>query len=468
MSYQDFIAAKLCLVAPSGLSCVPELAGPLFPHQKALTTWALKRGRAAIFADTGLGKTRMELAWADAVQRATGQQVLILTPLAVAAQMLREAQIMGIAACVIRDPDDQWKAPIGIVNYERIHKCDVTALGGVVLDESSIIKHHTAKTLGLLMETFKATPYKLCATATPAPNDFTELGNHAEFLGICTRSEMLAEYFCHDGGETQVWRLKGHARPQFWRWVSTWGAMVQSPADLGFDAKAYELPALDVSEHRIEISAAAAAAAAGGTLFALEASTLTERREAKRGSLSARVEACAALVNADRQPWIVWCELNDESDALKKAIPDAVEIRGSLDADEKEARINAFSDGRTRVLISKSSITGFGLNWQHCCRMAFVGLTDSYESYYQAVRRCWRFGQTRPVHVHLYAGALEGSILRNLQRKEADAKAMSLELSRETREAVMAEVIGQQQRETNTYTAAKRISAPAWLVTEAA
>lgn len=464
MSYQDFIGRKLCLVPPSGLGKVPELAGPLFPHQKALTSWALKRGRAAIFADTGLGKTRMELAWADAVHKATGQQVLILTPLAVAAQMLREAKIMGIQACVVREPDDQWNAPICIVNYERVHKCEVIALAGVVLDESSIIKHHTAKTLGLLMETFRATPYKLCATATPAPNDWTELGNHAEFLGICTRSEMLAEYFCHDGGETQVWRLKGHARSQFWRWVSTWGAMVQSPADLGFDAAAYDLPPLQVQEHRIEVDAKPAE----GSLFALEASSLTERRDAKRGSLEARVAACAALVNGDQQPWIVWCELNDESNALKKAIPDAVEIRGSLDADEKEARILEFSEGKTRVLISKSSITGFGLNWQHCCRMAFVGLTDSYESYYQAVRRCWRFGQAKPVQVHLFAGALEGSILRNLMRKEADAKAMSLELSRETHDAVMAEVIGQQTRETNTYTAAKRISAPAWLTSEAA
>ena len=240
--------------------------------------------------------------------------------------------------------------------------------------------------------------------------------------------------------------------------------MVQSPADLGFDAAAYDLPPLQVEEHRIEVDAKPVE----GSLFALEASSLAERRDAKRGSLEARVAACAELVNSDRQPWIVWCELNDESDALKKAIPDAIEVRGSLDADEKEARILAFSEGRTRVLISKSSITGFGLNWQHCSRMAFVGLTDSYESYYQAVRRCWRFGQSKAVQVHLFAGALEGSILRNLMRKEADAKAMSLELARETHDAVMAEVIGQQTRETNTYKAAKRISAPAWLTSEAA
>lgn len=463
MSYSDFLQGKLRTMLPSGLSAVDGLAGPMFPHQVALTTWSLKRGRAAIFADTGLGKTRMELAWADAVHRHTGRQVVILTPLAVAAQMLREAHAMSLQACVVRESEDQT-APICICNYERLHKLDIDRYAGVVLDESSIIKHHTAKTLALLIETFGPTPYKLCATATPAPNDWTELGNHAEFLGIRSRSEMLAEYFCHDGGETQVWRLKGHARSAFWRWVSSWGAMVQSPADLGFDASAYELPPLIVKEHRVEVQAQAAA----GSLFALEASTLSERREAKRGSLQARVDACAALVNADPQSWVVWCELNDESAALAAAIPGAVEIRGSQDADDKESRIAAFSEGRARVIVSKASITGWGLNWQHCRRMAFVGATDSWEGYYQAIRRCWRFGQTQPVHVHIFSGVLEESILRNLQRKEADAKALGLELARETHDAVMAEVIGQQTRETNTYHAAKRISPPSWLKSEAA
>lgn len=462
MEYAAFIKDKLCLVPPSGLSEIPTLAGPLFPHQQALTTWALKRGRAAIFADTGLGKTRMELAWADAVHRATGGQVIILTPLAVAAQMLCEAEVMGISACIVRDPDDQWKAPICIVNYERVHKCDVIGISGVVLDESSIIKHHIAKTLAQLIEMFRATPYKLCATATPAPNDWTELGNHAEFLGICTRSEMLAEYFCHDGGETQVWRLKGHARSQFWRWVATWGAMVQTPADLGFDASVYELPPLNVTEHLLKVEAEAA----DGALFALEASSLTERREAKRISLQVRAEACAAMVNADRQPWIIWCELNAEADALAKLIPDAVEIRGSDDVEVKERRLMEFSDGKIRVLITKSSIAGQGLNWQHCARMAFIGATDSFESYYQSVRRCWRFGQKRPVDVHIFVGMLEGSILRNLKRKETEAKAMAAELSRETHDAVMAEVVGQSKRVTNSYNANARINAPAWLTSE--
>lgn len=463
MSYESFIQRKLTTLRPSGLADVGELSGPMFPHQMALTRWGLKRGRAAIFADTGLGKTRMELAWAWAIHQHTGRQVVILTPLAVAAQMLREAGIMGLPACIVREPEDQT-SPICICNYERLHKLDVSRYAGVVLDESSIIKHHTAKTLALLIETFGPTDYKLCATATPAPNDWTELGNHAEFLGICTRSEMLSEYFCHDGGETQVWRLKGHARAAFWRWVSSWGAMVQSPADLGFDASSYELPTLEVSEHRIEVDAEAPA----GALFASEAQTLSERRAAKRGSLEARARACADLVNSDRQPWVVWCELNDESDLLADLIPDAVEIRGSQDADEKEARILSFAEGRSRVIISKASITGWGLNWQHCRRMAFVGATDSWEGYYQAIRRCWRFGQTMPVHVHLFSGTLESAILRNLQRKEADAKAMAAELSRETHDAVMAEVIGQQTRETNTYNAARKVKAPAWLTSEAA
>ena len=463
MNYQDFVAGKLSRVPPTGLASVPPILSNLFPFQRDVVTWALKRGRCAIFADTGLGKTRMQLEWAHHVTDYTGRPTLILAPLAVGAQTAREGAAIGVPVTVCREAGDVADG-INITNYDRLHKFDPTAFGAVVLDESSIIKHHTAKTLQTLLDAFGSTPFKLATTATPSPNDYTELGTHAEFLGICTRTEMLAEFFCHDGGETQVWRLKGHARSEFWRWVATWGAMIRKPSDLGYDDAGYDLPPLSVAHH--VLAADPETVKASGFLFAQPAGDLTERRTARRASLAARVQECAARVNGDREPWIVWCDLNDESDALAKAIPDAVEIRGALDVDEKERRIVDFSEGRTRVLISKASMTGFGLNWQHCANMAFVGVTDSWEAYYQAVRRCYRFGQTRPVNVHIYASEVEGSVVDNLKRKEADAKAMAEELTKETREAMRAEILGT-VRTTNAY-GTRAIRVPSWLTSEVA
>jgi hypothetical protein len=273
---------------------------------------------------------------------------------------------------------------------------------------------------------------------------------------------MLSEFFIHDGAETQVWRLKGHARHLFWRWVSSWGAMLRKPSDLGYDDSAYELPPLEVTEHTV-----AAHQSTDGMLFALEAQTLSERRGARRASLEGRVAECSAMVNADRQPWIVWCDLNAESEALVQAIPDAVEIRGAHDAEYKDRALLDFAAWKIRVLVTKPSIAGFGLNWQHCARMAFVGVTDSFESYYQAVRRCWRFGQKRHVHVHIFASELEGAIVANLRRKERDARLMGDALSAETNEAVRSEVFGA-TRETNEYLPRQSVNAPSWLQTEAA
>lgn len=464
MSYGDFLSRKLATNMPTGITSHGPLPASLFDHQTALTQWALRRGRAAIFADTGLGKSRMQIAWADAVHRETGSDVLILAPLAVAAQTVREATEIGVAMNLARDGADIVPG-LNITNYDRLHRFDPKRFGAVVLDESSCIKHHDAKTLKTLLEAFDRTPFKLCATATPAPNDWTELGTHAEFLGICSQQEMLAEYFVHDGGDTQSWRLKGHARALFWKWVSTWGAMVRKPSDLGYDDARYTLPPLTVHEHLVKADHSQAQDA--GMLFVLEASSLTERRDAKRATISARTQACADIVNADREPWVVWCALNAEGDALRAAIPDAVEIRGSDDPDVKEQRLIDFAAGKFRVLISKPSICGFGLNWQHAARMAFVGVTDSWESYYQAVRRCWRFGQQRPVHVHIFASELEGAVVANLKRKESDAAEMAASLSAETCEAVRASVLGA-SRESNPYEPRARIATPAWLRSDAA
>lgn len=457
MSYEAFVREKLAYRAPSGIAGSVDLPSSLFPHQRALTAWAIKRGRAAIFADTGLGKTSMELAWADVVTKHTRQPVLVLAPLAVAAQTAAEGKRIGIDVAVCRDGADV-RPGVNVTNYDRLHRFDPSIFGGAVLDESSIIKHHDARTFSALTEAFRETPFRLPATATPAPNDWTEFGTHAEFLGICTRAEMLAEFFTHDGGDTSVWRLKGHARQQFWRWVCSWGALIRKPSDLGFDDAAYALPKLHIHEHQIEVDGPM-----NGMLFAAEAQTLSERREARRASLEQRVAECAQKVNAEAgEAWVVWCDLNDESTALVKAIDGALEIRGSDDVDTKEERLQAFAEGKARVLVSKPSICGHGLNWQHSARMAFVGVTDSYEAYYQAVRRCWRFGQKREVHVHIFASKAEGAVVANLKRKERDAGDMADALSKETHDAVMREVTGS-HRETNNYNADQRVQVPAWL-----
>ena len=456
-NYQDFLGRKLSRVAPTGIAGFDSLPDGLFPHQAALTKWAVKRGRAAIFADTGLGKMRMELVWADVVRRHTGQPVMMHTPLAVAAQLSAEAKLIGIETKVCREAGDLIDG-INIANYERLHKFDTSIFGGVVLDESGRIKHHDTKTFRALTDAYADTPFKLPATATPAPNDWTELGTHAEFLGICTRAEMLAEFFTHDGGDTSVWRLKGHARDVFWRWVATWGAMIRKPSNLGFDDGAYNLPPLHLHEHHVDYEMPL-----NGMLFATEAQSLSERREARKASMEDRVRECATLVNADgAEPWIVWCDLNAEGDALTKAINGAVQISGADDTDTKERHLADFAQGRTRVLVSKPSICGWGLNWQHSARMAFVGVTDSYEAYYQAVRRCWRFGQKRDVHVHIFASKAEGAIVANLKRKEREAGEMADALSAETKSAVMAEVVGL-TRETNSHNAGRLVAVPSFL-----
>ena len=463
--YREFVARKLALQPPTGIDRVPDLHESLFPHQRDLVRWALRRGRAAIFANTGLGKTAMQLEWARVVCEAQGGSVLVLAPLAVAEQTVKEGRRIGVDVTLCREASDV-RPGVNVTNYDRLHRFDPSAFVGVVLDESSCIKHHDASTLRTLLDAFARTAFKLCATATPAPNDWTELGTHAEFLGICTRTEMLSEFFCHDGGETQVWRLKGHARAQFWRWVASWGALVQRPSDLGYDDAGYALPPLAVQEHVILCSRETATNA--GVLFVSEAKSLMDRRAARKASTMDRVTECARMVNADDlsgEPWIVWCDLNAESEALTKAIPGAVEVRGSDPVDVKAERLRAFSEGRVRVLVTKPSIAGFGLNWQHCARVAFVGVTDSWESYYQAVRRCWRFGQSRPVAVHIFASEAEGAVLANLRRKEEDARRMGDALATETSATVRAAVLGA-VRETNTYAASKRITVPHWLKTE--
>ncbi len=458
MTYAKFISGKLGTIAMAGIDSI-LLDYKLFPHQEDLTRWALRRGKAAIFADTGLGKMRMAIAWADMVSRETGGQVIIICPLAVAQQFVAEGVLMGITVTHCRESTDVTTG-INITNYDRMHKFDMSIFSGVALDESSIIKSHASKTLGLLMDDFRDTPYKLCCTATPSPNDWTELGTHAEFLGVRSRAEMLAEFFVHDGGDTSVWRLKGHARSIFWRWVSSWGAMIRSPADLGHDASAYRLPPLTIHQHTVDLEHNP-----DHGLFALEAQTLSDRRQARRSSMDQRVKACADMVNSDNEPWIVWCDLNDEGNMLERAIPCAVQVAGSDDNDTKESRMLEFSSGGARVLISKQKICGWGMNWQHCAHQAFVGVNDSYEGFYQAVRRSWRFGQKRPVNVHVFASNQDGAVVANIRRKQSAAEEMAGAMASETLASVRESVLGS-IKDTNSYSPSMSIAVPSFLVSE--
>lgn len=463
-AYQQYIEHKLVTVPPTGLEQVPTLHPSLFPHQSDLVSWALKRGRCAIFAGTGLGKTLCELEYAKQVNIVTGKPVLILAPLAVAQQTVEEGKRFDITVTYCREQKDCSEG-ISITNYDRLHKFDPSYFGAVVLDESSCIKHSNSKSFTQLTEAFKDTPFKLCATATPSPNDFTELGTHAEFLGICTRQEMLSEFFIHDTGETQTWRLKGHAQKAFWQWVSSWGALIRMPSDLGHDDTGYILPPLQIHPHIIPANQADVFAS--GLLFAEPAGNLMERRKARKGSVGSRVEQCAKLVKESKDSWIVWVELNDESKAIKKATLNSVEISGADSLEEKEAKLVAFLTGDVRILITKPKIAGWGLNFQHCHNMAFVGVNDSWESQYQAIRRCYRFGQKHPVNVHLFASELEGNVVANLKRKEEDAEKMAQELSIATREMVYQAIRGQ-ARTVNTYQPTKTMTLPDWMQSEVA
>lgn len=460
MKYEQFIERKLPIAQAIGFACHVE-STHLFEFQRRIVEWSLARGRAAVFAATGLGKSRMQVAWASHMHEHSGRNALILAPLAVAAQTAAEGAACGMPVTLCREASDV-RPGVNVTNYDRLHKFDPAAFGAIVLDESSIIKNFNSRTLSELLAAFSRVPYRLACTATPSPNDYTELGTHAEFLGVCTRAEMLAEFFCHDGGETQTWRLKGHAAPQFWRWVSSWGAQVRRPSDLGYPDDGYDLPGLDIIRHTI--GATHEDAHASGKLFADHARTLTERRAARKATVAGRVAECAALVNANpSEQWLVWCDLNEEGDALERACDGAVQVAGADTPEDKESRLLAFARGEVRVLVSKPRIAGWGMNFQRCARMAFVGVNDSFESQYQAIRRCYRFGQSRPVEVHMFASELEGEVIRNLARKHESAESMGESLSACTREAVMGDTDRRGVR--IAYRAGTRMRVPSWLAT---
>jgi len=457
-SYESFVIGKNKTVDFDSCPRSGSLASHLFEHQAVIVDWALRRGRAAVFADTGLGKTAMELEWARHV--ATAGRVLILTPLAVAEQTVQEACRFGVHAEYARRPSDSGST-IVVTNYDLLDHFSGEKWAGVVLDESSILKAYDGKTRNKIISGFSSTPYRLACTATPAPNDFTELGNHSEFLGIKTRAEMLAEYFVHDGGSTQDWRLKGHGQEHFWSWVCSWAAAIKRPSDLGFPDDGYDLPPLEMHEHVVNVDVADANAY--GMLIVPEAKTLSDQRATRRMTLDKRVALVAKEVDG-AEPAIVWCELNDEADACERAIPGAVQIAGSDSPDTKASRLRAFAAGEFNVLVSKPSVAGFGLNWQHCAKVVFAGASHSYEQTYQAIRRCWRFGQKRPVNVHIIRASTEGAIVSNYRRKEADAERLSQQMTKLLRAAIASGT--RARRETNPYEPELPMSLPNWMKQE--
>lgn len=420
-SYTAFLAKKAITDPMTGLTNVPELPACLFPHQRDIVTWALRRGRSALFAGTGLGKSLMELAWAQAIHNETGKDILHLAPLAVSSQMAREADKFGIPARVVASQADCGPGT-NITNYQKLDHFDLSRFGGVILDESSILKNTDGHYRTKLIEACQSIPFRLAATATPAPNDFMELGNHAEFLGVMKYTDMLATFFVHDGGDTQKWRLKGHAENEFWKWMASWSVMLRKPSDLGYPNDGYDLPPLRFVQHTVASDYAPNADT--GFLFPMQAETLQERIAARRSTVAERVQLAASITPTDR-PFVWWCNLNAESEMLAKSIPGAVETKGSDPDDVKERKLRDFSEGRTRVLVTKAGVAGFGMNWQHCADTGFVGLNDSFEQFYQAVRRFWRFGQSQPVTAHIIASELEGATVANIKRKEADAERMA-------------------------------------------
>jgi superfamily II DNA or RNA helicase len=451
--YHQFIATK----GATATGCGFDMAGDwpsLFEHQRRTLAFACEKGRSAAFLDTGLGKSRVEAAAADEFRRASGKPSLILTPLAVAQQMRRECEAVGVEARVVRDDGEVWSG-VNIANYERLGKLDVARFGGVVLDESSILKSFTGPTKRGLVEAFAACPYRLAATATPAPNDHMELGNHSEFLGYLGSMEMLCRWFVNDTSTaSQDWRLKGHAQADFWAWVASWSRAAALPSDLGGDDTGFILPPLRYQVHTV--AADVTEDVPDGMLFRIPDQSATAIHREKRLTMGARVEAAAAVANATSDPVIVWCETNDESAALAKAIPDAIEVHGSMSLEAKEAALDDFTFARSRVIVTKPKLAGFGLNWQHARTVIFASVSHSYEQHYQAVRRAWRFGQTGEVTAHVVISDTEVPIWQNVRRKAADHDRMK---------AAMAKAMVGAQREASrkAYTRAPTVALPSFV-----
>ena len=453
--YQAFLNGKRNCVKPVGFEVDPaDMNGALFDWQAQIVRWALRRGRAALFEDCGLGKTAQQLEWARHVVRRTGRAVLILAPLAVADQTVREGMKFGVEVNRCREGSDVKPATVNVTNYERLDKFSPDDFSGIVLDESSILKAYDGKTRHQITGFAKTIEYRLCCTATPAPNDLIELCNHAEFLDIMSGKEILALFFRQDGNTTHNWRLKGHARESFWQWMAEWSVAIRRPSDVGYPDDGYILPPLAMHEEAVVNDRH------DGWLFAVEAKTLAERRASRRDTLEKRVARAAQLCNESKEQWLVWCDLNAEGDAIAAAIPDSVQVKGTDSNDHKEKTLNDFATGDLRVLVSKPSIAGFGMNFQSCHNVIFVGLSDSFESFYQAIRRCWRFGQKSQVECYVICSDSDGAVVENIKWKDRQAQEMFAEIVRHYAPRMS---IGSTHRKEMDYSPCKILAFPRWL-----
>ena len=451
MNYEEFIESKTIEFKNYGFDIDKENLNPmLFDFQKDIVRWALKKGRAAIFADCGLGKTPMQLEWANQIYQREGGSILILAPLAVATQTQREGEKFHIPVNICESQADV-KEGINITNYEKLEKFVANEFIGVVLDESSILKSFTGKVRNTIIDNFRHTPYKLACTATPAPNDYMELGNHSEFLGVMTRSEMLSMCFVHDGGQTSKWRLKGHAEDKYWEWMASWSVFIDNPKNLGYEVEGYDLPKLNIYE-----------IVADDMPVVYGKLTLTQRRNARRESLDVRCKRAADIVNHSNDNWIVWCDLNDESAKLASLINNSVEVKGSDKSSHKRDSMLNFANDKIKCLVTKPSIAGFGMNWQNCNNMIFVGLSDSYEAYYQAIRRCWRFGQAKEVNVYIIISSQEGTVKENIERKQQDTEKMQQVMIKLTKD-ITAKELKQTTRITTMYEPNMEMQLPNWI-----
>lgn len=452
-AYQEFLKSKEYQHIEAGFNPI-MLPDALKDFQADIVGWACRRGRAAVFADTGLGKTLMQLAWAAQVEQETNKPVLVAAPLCVAQQTVSEGDKFGISCKYMREPG--FSNPrIHVTNYEMLKNFSPDDYAGIVLDESSILKGMDGKMRKYITDFACTIPYRLSCTATPSPNDFMELGTQSEFLGIMSQVEMLATFFIHDGGDTSKWRLKGHARRRFWEWLSTWSVVIRNPRDLGYDATGYDLPELIYHDHVVETGE-------NDGLFVKVAQGLQERNQARRNSIDLRVDKASEIANTVDGPCVIWCHLNEESEKLENRIHNGTQVYGSMKLEKKEELISGFSSGDVQKIITKPKIAGFGLNWQHCNHMVFTGLSDSWESFYQAVRRCWRFGQTKPVHVHIVTADTEGAVLENIRRKQSRNDQMANEMAHIMRDYTVAEIKGATVNRVD-YCPQKKLEIASWL-----
>lgn len=419
MNYQTFLQKKKKRPEDAGFE-ISELHPKLFDFQQFIVRKALKKGKYAIFADCGLGKTFMQLEWAYRVQMHTSGMVLIVCPLAVTSQTIEEGHRFGY---LVARYISQTETGVYITNYEQLDKIDASLFSGIVLDESSILKNFEGAIRNIIIEQYATTPYKLACTATPSPNDPMELGNHAEFLNVMSRNQMLSMYFVHDGGDTGKWRIKGHAIREFYQWVASWSVMLTNPSDIGYKGDGYVLPGINYIEHQI------ATGAKEGVLFNDVAVSATNFNQELRVTKIDRMDKVADIVNNSSATFLIWIKQNEEGELLRKLIPDAIEVQGSDTPDYKEKMLLGFAKNEFRVLITKTKIAQFGLNYQNCNNQIFASLDFSFEGLYQAIRRSYRFGQTKPVNIYLVTTDTMQNVVESIKRKQKQFETMQKQMS---------------------------------------